>query len=79
MDWPVNESPDAYPRARYLSHLEFLLSPDLIVIEGGISARHEDFLPHLHLDTPIVPAQLPNAAGIIGAARHAYCTAPPLP
>lgn len=75
LDWPD------YARRlqRYLSHLEFLLSPDLIVIEGGISARHEDFLPRLHLDTRIVPAQLRNAAGIIGAARHAYCTAPPLP
>lgn len=53
-----------------LGHLEFLLSPDLIVVGGAISARHEDFLPHLHLDTPIVPAQLSNAAGIIGAARQ---------
>ena len=66
LDWPD------YARRlqRYLSHLEFLLSPDLIVVGGAISARHEDFLPHLHLDTPIVPAQLSNAAGIIGAARQ---------
>lgn len=61
---------------RYLSHLEFLFSPDLIIIGGGISARHEDFLPQMHLETPIVPAQLRNAAGVIGAARHAYLTAP---
>ena len=75
LDWPE------YARRlqRYLSHLEFLFSPDLLIVGGGISARHEDFLPHLHLETPIVPAQLRNAAGIIGAARHAYCTAPPLP
>lgn len=44
-----------------LGHLELLLSPDLIVVGGAISARHEDFLPHLHLNTPIVPAQLSNA------------------
>jgi polyphosphate glucokinase len=72
LDWP------AYTQRlqRYFAHLEFLFSPDLIVVGGGISARHEDFLPHLHLDTPIVPAQLRNAAGIIGAAHHAYVTAP---
>lgn len=75
LDWPAYTG----RLQRYLSHLEFLLSPDLIVVGGGISARHEDFLPHLHLETRIVPAQLRNAAGIIGAARHAYLTAPSLP
>jgi polyphosphate glucokinase len=72
LDWPE------YARRlqRYLAHLEFLFSPDLLIVGGGISARHEDFLPHLHLDTPILPAQLRNAAGIIGAARHAYLAAP---
>ncbi|MEF3121736.1 polyphosphate--glucose phosphotransferase [Kocuria flava] len=72
LDWPE------YARRlqRYLSHLEFLFSPDLLIVGGGISARHEDFLPHLHLETPIVPAQLRNAAGIIGVARHAYIAAP---
>lgn len=72
LDWP------AYTQRlqRYFAHLEFLFSPDLIVVGGGISTRHEDFLPHLHLDTPIVPAQLRNAAGIIGAARHAYLAVP---
>lgn len=61
---------------RYLAHLEFLMSPDLIVVGGGISARHEDFLPLLHLRTPVLPAELRNAAGIIGAARHAYQAMP---
>jgi polyphosphate glucokinase len=56
---------------RYFSHLEFLLSPDLIIVGGGISACHPEFLPHLQLRTRIIPAQLRNAAGIIGAARHA--------
>ena len=63
---------------RYLAHLEFLFSPDLFVVGGGISARHEEFLPHLRLNAPIVPAQLRNSAGIIGAARHAYLTMAPL-
>jgi polyphosphate glucokinase len=62
----------------YFARLEFLFSPDLIIVGGGISDRHEDFLPRLRLDTRVVPAELRNAAGIIGAARHAYVTVPPL-
>ena len=53
---------------RYYSHLEALLWPDLIVVGGGVSKDHEEFLPLLKLKTPIVPAKLENKAGIIGAA-----------
>ncbi|PRY17389.1 polyphosphate--glucose phosphotransferase [Kineococcus rhizosphaerae] len=53
---------------RYYSHVEDLLWPDLIVVGGGVSKKHEKFLPLLDLRTPIVPAQLRNDAGIIGAA-----------
>ena len=53
---------------RYFGHVEDLFSPDLIVVGGGISKHAEHFLPLLHLRAPIVPAQLGNAAGIIGAA-----------
>ncbi|MGI4894659.1 MAG: polyphosphate--glucose phosphotransferase [Janthinobacterium lividum] len=56
---------------RYYSHLEDLLWPDLIVVGGGVSKKHEKFLPLLDLRTPIVPAQLLNDAGIIGAASLA--------
>jgi polyphosphate glucokinase len=38
------------------------------VVGGGVSKHHEKFLPKLRLNTPIVPAQLRNAAGIVGAA-----------
>lgn len=55
----------------YFAHLEFLLSPDLFVVGGGVSRKANKFLPHLHLETPIVPAVLQNAAGIIGAAALA--------
>jgi polyphosphate glucokinase len=57
---------------RYFSHLEFLFSPDLFIVGGGISACHHDFLPRLRLQTPIVPAELRNTAGTIGSARHAH-------
>ncbi len=53
---------------RYLSHIEDLLWPDLIVFGGGISKKSEKFLPKLTLRTRIVPAELRNNAGIVGAA-----------
>ncbi len=56
---------------RYFAHVENLLWPDLIVVGGGISKKTDKYLPLLHLRAPIVPAQLGNAAGIIGAARLA--------
>ena len=56
---------------RYLAHVEFLFSPDLIIIGGGISACSDESLPRLALRTPIIPARLENAAGAVGAALHA--------
>ncbi|MDQ3416005.1 MAG: ROK family protein [Actinomycetota bacterium] len=53
---------------RYFAHVEDLLWPDLIVIGGGVSKKSDRYLPLLHLRAPVVPAQLGNAAGIIGAA-----------
>ena len=53
---------------RYYRHLEDLMWPDLFVVGGGVSRKSEKFLPLLDLRTPIVPAVLENAAGIIGAA-----------
>lgn len=57
---------------RYYAHLEFLLWPDLFVVGGGVSKKSGKFLPRLDIRTPIVPAQLLNAAGIVGAAREAH-------
>ncbi|GAA1403848.1 polyphosphate--glucose phosphotransferase [Oerskovia jenensis] len=56
---------------RYFDVVEMLFSPDLIVVGGGISKHHENFLPLLDLKAPIVPAKLRNAAGIVGAAALA--------
>ncbi len=55
----------------YLQHVEFLFSPDLFIIGGGVSKKHEKFFKYLDLQTPIVPAELRNEAGIIGAAMAA--------
>jgi polyphosphate glucokinase len=55
----------------YLDKMEALLSPDLIIIGGGISKKSEKFLPRLSLQAPVVPAALLNDAGIVGAAMTA--------
>ena len=56
---------------RYLTHVERLFSPSLFIIGGGISKRSDDFLPHItSTRAPVVPAQLKNNAGIVGAALY---------
>jgi len=60
---------------RYLAHVEFLFSPDLIIIGGGISACSNEYIPRLALRTPVLPAGLENSAGVVGAALQAYASA----
>jgi polyphosphate glucokinase len=55
----------------YYDYVEFLFSPDLIVVGGGVSKHADEFFPLLDLKTPIVPAVHRNNAGIIGAAALA--------
>jgi len=55
----------------YLELVQRVLWPQLIIIGGGISNVADKFLPQIELRTPMVPAQLLNHAGIIGAALHA--------
>ncbi len=57
----------------YLDHVEFVLAPDLIILGGGVSRpkKYEKFLPLLKTHADLVPAQLQNEAGIIGAAGAA--------
>jgi polyphosphate glucokinase len=55
----------------YYRSLEDLFSPDLFVVGGGISKKSDKFLPLIEIETEIVPAQLLNAAGIVGAALYA--------
>lgn len=57
---------------RYYEELEKILWPSAIIVGGGVSRRHEKFLPLIDLDTPIVPAELRNTAGIVGAAAFAF-------
>lgn len=54
--------------SEYLEYLESLITPDLFIIGGGVSKRYESFFPYINCKTEIVPAQLRNRAGIVGAA-----------
>ncbi len=53
---------------RYLKKLEALFWPDLFILGGGASKKHEKFFPYLTVEAEVVPAQTLNEAGIIGAA-----------
>jgi polyphosphate glucokinase len=63
-DWAraVNVVLDSYQR---------LLWPDLVIVGGGISEHWADFGHLLKADTRIVPAQLRQHAGVVGAAIYA--------
>jgi polyphosphate glucokinase len=52
----------------YLLRLEALIWPDLIILGGGVSKKHEKFIPLLTVQAEVVPAETLNEAGIIGAA-----------
>lgn len=54
--------------SRVLVHVERLFSPDLIVIGGSISKASDEFLPLEGVRANVVPAQLRNNAGMVGAA-----------
>jgi polyphosphate glucokinase len=58
----------------YIRHLERLISPDLILLGGGVSKHYEKYEAYIGLGTPVRSAMLGNNAGIIGAALHASST-----
>lgn len=60
-----------------IERLRFHLWPDLVVLGGGVSRKHERFLPLLTTAVEIVPAELRNHAGIVGAALAARELAEP--
>jgi polyphosphate glucokinase len=52
----------------YFEVVERLVSPDLIILGGGVSKKSDKFLKYLRARAKIVPAKLHNDAGIVGAA-----------
>ncbi|MGW0992637.1 polyphosphate--glucose phosphotransferase [Streptomyces sp. NPDC002520] len=56
---------------KYLAHVEMLFSPELFIIGGGVSRKADKFVPLIEgIKAEIVPAQLENNAGIVGAAMR---------
>lgn len=55
----------------YLGELERLLWPELIIIGGGVSAKHEKYFKYVKTRAKLVPAEFFNQAGIVGAALWA--------
>ena len=55
----------------YLRTMERLIWPDLIILGGGVIKQLDKFLPHLTVQADVLPAQLLNDAGIVGAALAA--------
>lgn len=53
---------------KVLREYERLFQPDAFIVGGGVSRKHEKWVPLLSVDTPVIPAQLRNQAGIVGAA-----------
>ncbi|MCK0145203.1 ROK family protein [Arenibacter sp. F26102] len=56
----------------FLELVELIVSPDLIILGGGTSKDWDEFKDYISIETPVIPAELQNHAGIIGAAAAAY-------
>jgi polyphosphate glucokinase len=52
----------------HLDRIHQLMWPNLMILGGGVSKSADKFIPRLTVHTAVVPAQLRNDAGIIGAA-----------
>ena len=55
-----------------LEHVQHVFSPDLFILGGGASKKFERYADIIDINTPVVPAQLLNNAGTVGAACYAY-------
>jgi polyphosphate glucokinase len=55
----------------YIEMLENILWPELIIIGGGVSAKHDKFFKFVKSRARMVPAEFLNEAGIVGAALWA--------
>ena len=63
----------------YFKYIELLFYPDVIIIGGGVSKKHEKFFPHIKVRARLIPAAFRNEAGIVGAAMAALDQIAPQP
>lgn len=52
----------------HLMAIDRLFSPSLFIIGGGVSKNADKYIPRLTVRVPVIPAELRNDAGIVGAA-----------
>ena len=64
LPWPVW----AGRVSELISHLDFVLGLDLVILGGGVSKSWDTWSPLLDVPVEVVPAELRNYAGIVGAA-----------
>ncbi|WP_297793978.1 polyphosphate--glucose phosphotransferase [uncultured Eudoraea sp.] len=60
----------------FLKFVDLIISPDFIILGGGTSKQFDEYKDYITLETPVVPAELRNQAGIVGAAAAALHEAP---
>ena len=61
---------------KFLELVELIVSPEMIILGGGTSKDFDAYKHRITIETPVVPAQFRNHAGIIGAAAAALHEAP---
>ncbi|KJF43689.1 polyphosphate--glucose phosphotransferase [Draconibacterium sediminis] len=53
-----------------LDYYDRMFNPNLFIVGGGVSKKMDKFEEYINVDTPVVPAEMENNAGIIGAALN---------
>ena len=56
---------------QYLHHVDRLLTPDQIILGGGVCKKFNQYKEYLDCRPRVVAAELRNEAGIVGAAMYA--------
>ncbi len=63
---------------KFLEIVELIVSPDLIFLGGGASKHFEEYRDQITIETEVIPAELKNYAGIVGAATACLVSHPEL-
>lgn len=61
---------------KFLELVETITCPDMIILGGGSATDFDKYHKQIKIQTPVIPAELGNYAGIIGAAAAALHEAP---
>jgi len=56
---------------KFLNHVERVITPDFIILGGGVSKHIHKYRDQINIETPYVVSEKQNNSGIIGAACYA--------